>query len=163
MIYVTLLPGSSSSTWTTSSILSVTSNYLVVAGVLMSFNLTLLVIIIFPLSQCLTSPPTALTVKNVLSELKEVDWFALCGDGTVFEYGVLNFAPSQQRRIEKDFTTEDERRTAAISFFITNHPYASWRLLIHGLDREKKYSLSERLHPYAEKLTGMLDCSLYCH
>ena len=111
---------------------------------------------IFPLS--LPPPPTALTVTNVLNKLKEVDWPTLCGDK--IKFGVLELPYSQRRRIEKDFATEDERRTAAISFFLTNHPYASWRLLIYRLDRKRKHSLSERLHPYAEKLTGMLDCSL---
>ena len=108
-------------------------------------------------------PPTALTVKNVLNELKKVDWKTLCGDGTYIIGGVLELPPSQRRRIEKDFTTDDERRTAAVSFFLTYHPYASWRLLIDRLDWHGEHSLSERLHPYAEKLTGMLDCSLYCH
>ena len=133
-----------------------------VAGVLVSFNLTLLVIIIFPLSHSLTPPPTALTVKNILKELQEVDWHTL-GVGRLSAGGVLDLPSSQQGRIEKDFTTEDERRTAVISFFFNNHPYASWRLLIHGLDLEGKHSLSERLHPYAEKLTGKLDCSLHCY
>ena len=61
--------------------------------------------------------------------------------------------------IKKDFAKDDERRrTAAVSFFLTYHPYASWRLLIHRLDYwQGEHSTSEHLHPYAEKLTGMLD------
>ena len=114
------------------------------------------------LSHSLTPPSTALTVKNVLNELKEIGWNTLCGEKPMVVSGVLQLHPSQRRRIEKDFATDDERRTAAISFWLTYHPYASWRLLIHRLNEKSKHSLSERLHPYAEKLTGMLDCSLYC-
>ena len=113
----------------------------------------LVVIIIFPLSLIL--PSTALTVENVLNELKEVNWNTLC-DGYTLIGGILELHYSQRKRIEKDFATEDERRTAAISFWLTYHPYASWRLLIHTLKVEWKHNLSAALHPYAEKLTGIL-------
>ena len=95
---------------------------------------------------------TALTVNNVVKELKELDWDTLCD--------VLSLPGSQLERISREYATEDERRNAAVSFWLTYYPYASWRLLIQQLEHYDQPSLSERLHPYAEKVTGMFDSSL---
>ena len=102
--------------------------------------------------------PTALTLKNVLSELTALDWETLCDPS-----GVLWLPHSQRRKIENEFSENEQRKTAAVLFWLTSNPLASWRWLIWQLDVEKRYSLSERLRPYAEKLTGMFGCSLYCH
>ena len=93
---------------------------------------------------------TALTVNNVVKELKELYWDTL--------FHVLLLPISQQRRISREYATEDPCKNA-VSFWLTYHPYASWRLLIQELDRNGEHSLSERLHPYAEKVTGMFDDS----
>ena len=104
--------------------------------------------------------PTALTLKNVLSELAALDWETLSDPGGV---GVLLLPHSQWKKIESEFSEEEQRKTTGVLFWLTSNPLASWRWLIWRLDWEGKHSLSERLHPYAKKLTGMFGCSLYCH
>ena len=103
------------------------------------------------LSNVLFLSATALTVNNVVNELKDLDWAILCN--------VLSLSSSQQEWIERENATEDECRNAAVSFWLTYHPYASWRLLIQQPVVYGEHSLSERLHPYAEKVTGMFDSS----
>ena len=111
----------------------------------------------------LSPSATALTVDNILKELKEVDWETLCGKNEYINDGVLDLPPSQQRRIEREYATEDERRNAAVLFWLIYNPYASWRLLIRRLDAYRKHSIVNRIRHYTEKVTGMLGSSLYCH
>ena len=108
------------------------------------------------LSLCfsLPLPHAALTVDNVVRELKDITWYTLCGD--VFSYGVLILPYSQRHKIVKEHATENQRRNAAVHFWLFSDPYASWRKLIRQLDRLRQHALAERLHDYAEKLTGML-------
>ena len=93
---------------------------------------------------------TALTVKNVLSELTALDWKTISSHD-----GVLFLPRSQQNKIEMKFLEEDQCKTAGVILWLTSNPFASWRWLIWSLDWKERYSLSEQLHPYAEKLTGM--------
>ena len=67
--------------------------------------------------------------------------------------GILELPLSQGRRIEKMYLSEEERKSKGVLFWVNNHPYASWRLLIMQLD---KHSVSNQIHQYAEKVTGML-------
>ena len=76
--------------------------------------------------------------------LKGLQWYTLCD--------VLAIPSSQRKKIEKEFVNEDQRRTAAVNFYLHNHPYASWRNIIRRLDR---YGEHHKIHHYAEKLTGM--------
>ena len=94
---------------------------------------------------------TALTTENVLRVLKGLQWDTLCDD-------VLNIPVSQQEKIEREFASEDQRRTAAINFYLHNDPYASWRRIIRKLDWFDEH---HKIHHYAEKLTGMLSSSIY--
>ena len=59
------------------------------------------------------------------------------------------------QRIERMFFSEEERKSEGVLFWVDHHPYASWRLLITQLDKERKYSLANQIHEYAEKVTGM--------
>ena len=77
--------------------------------------------------------------------LKGVQWDTLCS--------VLYIPSSQQRKIEREFASEDQRRTAAVNFYLHNHPYASWRHIIAGLYWQGEH---HKIQHYAEKLTGML-------
>ena len=61
------------------------------------------------------------------------------------------------------YVSEEERKSEGVLFWVENHPLASWRLLIRQLKWEKKHSLANRIHQYAEKVTGMLSSILYCH
>ena len=114
-------------------------------------------------------PATALTPDNVLSELKELNWKTLCNTNTdVFLRvcdGVLELPVSEGQRIERMYASEEERKRAGVSWWVDHHPLASYRLLITRLDWEGKHShpLANRIHQYAEKVTGMLSSILYYH
>ena len=49
----------------------------------------------------------------------------------------------------------DQRRNAAVHFWLVSDPYASWRRLITELDEREEYVMAKQIHRYAEKLTGM--------
>ena len=86
----------------------------------------------------------ALTTENVVRVLKGLQWYRLCI--------VLAIPHSQQRKIEGELASEDQRRTAAVNFYLHNHPYASWRDIIRVLDWQGEH---HKIQHYAEKLTGM--------
>ena len=104
---------------------------------------------------CFSLFATALTPNNVLKELKEVDWKTLCD--------ILQLPVSQGRRIERMYVSEEDQKSERVSFWVNNHPYSSWRLLIGELDVRRKHSVANQIHQYAEKVTGMLSSILYCH
>ena len=109
---------------------------------------------------------TALTHNNVLKELKEVNWKTLCDTSNVYGFtfdGILDLPKSQGERIERMYISEEERKSEGVSFWVNNHSYSSWRLLIRKLDDEEKHSVANQIHQYAEKVTGMLSSILYCH
>ena len=99
---------------------------------------------------------TALTHRNVVKELSEVNWGTLC-------YGILELPSSQWEKIERMYASEEERKYAGVTYWVDHHPYASWRWLITQLDRCGEQSLANRIYQYAEKVTGMLSSILYCH
>ena len=78
------------------------------------------------LSLFLSPSDTALTVDNVVRELKDVTWNTLCY--------VLFLPHSQLLKIENEYATENQRRNAAVHFWLFSYPYASWRRLITQLD-----------------------------
>ncbi len=94
---------------------------------------------------------TALTTENVLRVLKGLQWDRLCN--------VLAIRYSQRIKIEKEFASEDQCRTAAVNFYLHNYPYASWRRIIRLLDW---YGVHHKIQHYAEKLTGMFQHLLFC-
>ena len=99
----------------------------------------------------LSLPHAALTVDNILKEIKRVNWETLSDDDHVLE-----LHESQRQRIEIKYSTEEARKQSAVQFFLLNHPYASWRLVITRLDWEREHAVADRLRDYAEKVTGML-------
>ena len=117
---------------------------------------------------CFSFPATALTPDNVLNELNELNWKMLCdtskhGSSTDTSRGVLDLPVSEGQRIERMYTSEEERKTAGVSWWVDHHPYAAYRLLITRLDTYRIHSLANRIHQHAEKVTGMLSSILYCH
>ena len=108
-----------------------------------------------PLSLFLSPSDTALTVDNVVRELKDVTWKKLCC--------VLLLPLSQQLKIENEYATENQRRNAAVHFWLFSDPYASWRRLIRQLDFHGQRAVVECIRDYAEKLSGMLVSCLCCH
>ena len=105
---------------------------------------------------CFPFPATALTPDNVLSELKEVNWETVGGLD-----GILELLWSERERIEWMYVSEEERKSAGVLWWVDHHPLASWRLLITQLDKQEEHSLANRIHQYAEKVTGMLSSVLY--
>lgn len=95
---------------------------------------------------------TALTTENVVRALKGVYWHTVCHD-------VLDMLYSQQRKIEREFSNDDQCRTAAVDLYLYNNPYASWRRIIRVLDWRGEHHEMQR---YAEKLTGMFSNFIYC-
>ncbi len=93
---------------------------------------------------------TALTTENVLRVLKGLQWNVLCD--------VLAIPYSQQRKIKKEFASEDQRGTAAVNVCLHNNPYASWRRIIRCLDC---LGVHHKIQHYAEKLTGMFQHLLF--
>ena len=83
-------------------------------------------------------------------------WETLGGDT-----GVLILPDSQRHIIEAKYTGEAERKKEGIMFWIWHCPYASWRWLITLLDWEGEHAVADQIRGYAEKLTGMLNSSLY--
>ena len=68
-------------------------------------------------------------------ELKGVSWETLSN-----LVGILELHSSQKEKIEKEYTTEDDRKKAGITYWTWNHPYSSWRLLITELDHEREHA-----------------------
>ena len=116
---------------------------------------------------CFPFPATALTHDNVLKELKEVNWETLCdtrlyATGGII-VGVLELPESEVLRIERMYVSEEERKSAGVSWWVDHHPLASWRLLIIRFDKKRKHSLANQIRQYAEKVTSMLSGVLCCH
>ena len=103
----------------------------------------------------------AFTLNNILKQLKQVEWKTLGGTSMFISSGVLQLPLSQRHKIEAKYTGEAERKKEGVKHWMWNSPYASWRWLITGLDREKEHAVADQIRGYAEKLTGMLGSSLY--
>ena len=113
------------------------------------------------------SLPSALTVDNILRELKDVSWQTLSSEKVLSDgvtsalNGFLQLPKSQRHKIEAEYSTEDERKTAAVRYWLASDPYASWRRLIRQLNFFEEHAVAKQiLHSdYAEKMTGMT-CTL---
>ena len=74
-------------------------------------------------------------------------------------YGVLQLSDSQRHKIESEYSTEDQKRNAAVQLWLASDPRASWRRLITQLDMFEEHAVAKQIHRYAEMLTGMI-CTL---
>ena len=99
---------------------------------------------------------TALTVDNILKQLKEVKWEILGGSG-----GVLQLPGSQRRKLKAKYAGKTERKREGVKYWLWNCAYASWRWFIEKLDWQKEHAVADKIRGYAEKLTGMLGNCLY--
>lgn len=101
-----------------------------------------------------------LAAENVLRELKDVSWETLSKGkhlaGGYMSPGVLRLPNSQQRKIESEYSTEDQKRNAAVEFWLAFDPCASWRRLVRQLDWLEEHAVAKQIHRYAEKVSGMM-------
>ena len=106
------------------------------------------------------SLPTALTIDNVLRELRDVSWETLSkgkalSGGLHISPGILPLPKSQRHKIEAEYVTEDQRRKVAVQWWLISDSYASWRRLITKLGVYEEHAVANQICRYAEKLTGM--------
>ena len=74
--------------------------------------------------------------------------------------GVLDLPDSEQNKIENELkdAPESQKKERAVTFWVSNHPYASWRLLITRLDQEMEHAVADRIRHHAETVTGTFLC-----
>ena len=91
-----------------------------------------------------TAPP--LSVNNVMAVLKTHSFYEVCDCLCIPDY--------KYNSIKYEYHTDHERLAALIKYWIFNDPWASWRKLIHQLDKWNMSDIADRIRKYAEKLTG---------
>ena len=75
--------------------------------------------------------------------------------GEYIGLGQQLFIPESKRKeIMKNFPDAEDQKKAAISYWISNDPLASWRRLIVVLDGMGKIKLADSIRPNAETVTG---------
>ena len=103
--------------------------------------------------------PTALTVHNIVQELRGVDVFDLdpWSDETI-----LGIPAAQLAELQSSHHSTDEQEAAVVRYWLLRYPLASWRRIIHQLDvwaNDPDYDhysdIADRIRHYAEELTGM--------
>ena len=93
---------------------------------------------------------TALTVNNVVKVVEEVRWLTLCDD-------VLRVPSSKEREIENECSTDKDRKTSAVKWWIMNDPLASWRRITDQLYGwgAREDTIADKIRHYCEDVTGM--------
>ena len=85
----------------------------------------------------------------MITELKDVEW-------NILTERILDISLAKKKEYEEHFQDETTCRKEAISFWLNNHPHASWRFLIIRLYRIEKDAIAEKIKDSAETLSGML-------
>ena len=94
---------------------------------------------------CSSSNATALTVNNIVQELRGVD----IAD-------ILGIPAAQLAEIQSAHHSTDEQEAAVVRYWLLRDPLASWRRIILQLDDCAGYgNIADRIRHYAEELTGM--------
>ena len=89
----------------------------------------------------MTTNATALTVNNIVQELRGVDIATILG------------IPDAQLA---ELHSTDEQEAAVVRYWLLRDPLASWRNIIWQLDIYGYDHYANRIRHYAEELTGML-------
>ena len=99
---------------------------------------------------CSSSNATALTVNNIVQELRGVDIAV-----------VLDIPAAQLAELQSAQHSTDEQEAAVVWYWLLRDPLASWRRIICQLDEWAgrpgygHYSdIADRIRHYAEELTG---------
>ena len=90
---------------------------------------------------------TALTVNNVVKVVEEVRWGTLCG--------MLHVPYSKEQEIVNECSTDKDRKTSGVKWWITNDPLASWRRITDQLYTFRKDTIADKIRHYCEDVTGM--------
>ena len=108
-----------------------------------------------------SSNATALTVNNIVQELRGVDLFNI---STYFypAQNILGIPDTQLAELQSAHHSTDEQEAAVVRYWLLRDPLASWRRIIHHVDCWAGYSgyghysdIADRIRHYAEELTGM--------
>ena len=90
---------------------------------------------------------TALTVNNIIEAIQGLDWR---------KFGRTLYIPdSKLDEISQEYVTDKQRETAVVRYWLLRDPLASWRRIIHELYLDDEEEQADRIHHYAEELTGM--------
>ena len=105
-------------------------------------------------------PAPPLSVENVIAVLETLSWIRV---------GYELYVPSSKLyAIASENSTDRQRLAAVVRYWILRDPFASWRRLIHALDKyehvqyyddeddddDKWHDVADRIQKYAEKQTG---------
>ena len=106
-----------------------------------------------------SSNATALTVQNIVQELRGVDLFKLDIWG---KKTILGIPSAQLAELQSAHHSTDEQEAAVVRYWLLRDPLASWRKIILQLDDWAGYmdddhysNIADRIRHYAEELTGM--------
>ena len=107
------------------------------------------------------SNATALTVQNVVQELRGVDLFKV-SNNVIPPKSVLGIPPAKLGELKDAHHSTDRQEAAIVRYWLLRDPLASWRRIIYQLDEWADYpgdgqysDIADRIRHYAEELTGM--------
>ena len=113
---------------------------------------------------CSSSNATALTVYNVVQELRGVDLFEIYG---IFDRTILDIPAAQLAELQSAHHSTDEQEAVVVRYWLLRDPLASWRRIIDQLDNWAGYhgyghysDIADRIRHYAEELSGMFFLTL---
>ena len=104
-------------------------------------------------------PELSLTSHNLSTVLDSMD------DDTWEDFSVhVNISVSERLRIESQYSSDKERKQAAIDYLISSHPAPSWRLVAHALYRMATYGRqSDSSHRALDDLQRLFPAGTYMY
>ena len=110
---------------------------------------------------CSSSNATALTVNNIVQELRGVDVFKI-NNSFFTPQNILGIPAAQLAELQSAHHSTDEQEAAVVRYWLLRDPLASWRKIIYQLDLWAGFpgyghysDIADRIRHYAEELTGM--------
>ena len=106
---------------------------------------------------CIFSNATALTVQNIVQELRGVDLLEEKNGKNI-----LGIPSTKLTELKSAHRSTDEQQAAIVRYWLLRDSFASWRQIIFQLDTWAGYisyghfsNRADRIRHYAEELTGM--------
>ena len=106
---------------------------------------------------CSSTNATALTVNNIVHELRGVDLLKI----DLFGKTILGIPRVQLAELRSAHHSTDEQEAAVVRYWLLRDPLASWRRIIYQLDfwagfgYDHYSDIADRIRHYAEELTGI--------